>query len=149
MNDAMESRSPSAAAAPPALPRADPAHLRGVVLVALAGAFWSLGGVLVRWIEAASAWQIIFYRSLALTLTLVLIVAIRHRGRLIAAFADVGCNGLLAGACLSGGFMGFILALSHTTVANVVFMLGAPRSLPPSSAGGGSANRCDPPPGSP
>jgi drug/metabolite transporter (DMT)-like permease len=105
--------------------RADPDYLRGVVLVAMAGAFWSLGGVLVRWIEAASAWQIIFYRSIALALTLALIVAVRHRSRLIAAFAGVGRNGLLAGACLSGGFMGFILALSHTTVANAVFMLGA------------------------
>jgi len=99
-------------------------YLRGVALVALAGAFWSLGGVLVRWIEAASAWQIIFYRSIALALTLAVIVAVRHRGRLLAAFARAGWNGLLAGACLSGGFMGFILALSHTTVANAVFMLG-------------------------
>jgi drug/metabolite transporter (DMT)-like permease len=107
------------------LVRADPAYLRGVVLVAMAGVFWSLGGVLVRWIEAASAWQIIFYRSIALALTLALIVALCHRGRLIAAFAGVGWNGLLAGTCLSGGFMGFILALSHTTVANAVFMLGA------------------------
>jgi drug/metabolite transporter, DME family len=105
--------------------RAETAYLRGVLLVAMAGVFWSLGGVLVRWVEEASAWQIIFYRSLALMLTLGAIVATRHRGRLFAAFAGVGWNGLLAGACLSGGFMGFIVALSHTTVANTVFMLGA------------------------
>ena len=40
-----------------------PDYLFGVALVALAGVFWSIGGVLIRWIEAADAWQIIFYRS--------------------------------------------------------------------------------------
>jgi drug/metabolite transporter (DMT)-like permease len=114
-----------ATAAPGAGAQLDAGYLSGVALVALAGVFWSIGGILMRWIEAADAWQIIFYRSLALALTLTLIVALRHRGRLLGAFADSGWNGVLAGACLSGGFMGFILALSHTTVANAVFMLGA------------------------
>ncbi len=104
--------------------RPDAGYAFGVVLVALAGGFWSLGGILVRWIEAAGAWQIIFYRSLALALTLLLIVAVRHRGRLAHAFAQAGWNGVLAGACLSGGFIGYVLALYHTSVANAVFMLG-------------------------
>jgi drug/metabolite transporter, DME family len=103
---------------------ADADYLRGVLLVALAGAFWSIGGVLVRWVEGASAWQIIFYRSVALALTLLLIIAIRHRGRLVAAFAGIGGVGLLAGVCLSGGFIGYVLALHYTSVANAVFMLG-------------------------
>ena len=89
----------------------DPDYAYGVALVALAGAFWSIGGVLVRWVESASAWQIIFYRSVALALTLLLIVALRHRGRLAAAFAGIGGTGLLAGACLSGGFIGYDRAL--------------------------------------
>lgn len=105
--------------------RADPVHLRGVALVATAGVFWSLGGVLVRWIEAADPWQIIFYRSLALALTLLAVLGLRHRRRVTAAFAAAGWNGVVAGACLSGGFIGFIVALAHTTVANAVFMLGA------------------------
>ena len=92
--------------------------------MALAGVFWSTGGILVRWIDAADAWQIIFYRSLSLALTLLLIVAIRHRGRLIHAFAGAGWNGALAGSCLSGGFIGYVLALYHTSVATAVFMLG-------------------------
>jgi drug/metabolite transporter (DMT)-like permease len=103
---------------------ADADYLRGVLLVALAGVFWSTGGVLIRWIEAADAWQIIFYRSLALALTLLLIVAVRHRGRLGTAFALAGWNGVLAGTCLSGGFIGYVLALHYTSVANAVFMLG-------------------------
>ena len=94
-----------------AAPRADPDYALGVVMVALAGLFWSTGGVLVRWIEAADAWQIIFYRSLSLAAALLLIVTVRHRGRLIAAFVAAGRGGLVAGACLSGGFIGYVLAL--------------------------------------
>jgi DME family drug/metabolite transporter len=106
-------------------PSADGDYTLGVILVALAGVFWSTGGILIRWIEAADGWQIILYRSLSLAAALLLIVAIRHRGRVIAAFARAGWNGLVAGACLSGGFIGYVLALEHTSVANAVFMLGA------------------------
>jgi drug/metabolite transporter, DME family len=113
-----------ATVAPGAGARADAGYLFGVAMVALAGGFWSIGGILVRWIEAADAWQIIFYRSASLALSLTLIVTIRHRGRLGAAFAAAGWNGVLAGAGLSGGFIGYVLALHHTTVANAVFMLG-------------------------
>jgi hypothetical protein len=76
-------------------------YARGVALVALAGVFWSLGGLLVRWIEVAGTWQIIFYRSFALVLTLLAITALRHRGRLGAAFVAAGWNGIAAGPCLA------------------------------------------------
>jgi drug/metabolite transporter, DME family len=105
--------------------RVDRDYAQGVVLVALAGVFWSVGGLLIRLIEAANAWQIVLYRSLALALTLALIVALRHRGRLVRAFGEAGWNGAAAGVALSGGFIGFVLALHHTTVANATFMLGA------------------------
>ena len=103
----------------------DPDYAKGVVLVALAGVFWSLGGLLIRLIETASGWQIVLFRSIALVLTLSLIIALRHRGRLVAAFRQVGWNGVAAGSMLAGGFIGFVLALQHTSVANAVFMLGA------------------------
>jgi drug/metabolite transporter, DME family len=103
----------------------DPGYARGVVLVALAGAFWSLGGLLIRLIESASGWQIVLFRAIALALTLTLIIALRHRGRLIGAFRHAGWNGVVAGAVLAGGFIAFVLALLHTSVANATFMLGA------------------------
>ena len=93
--------------------------------MALAGVFWSLGGLLIRLVEAASGWQIVLFRSIALAITLTLIIALRHRGRLVAAFRHVGWNGVAAALALAGGFIGFVLALQHTSVANAVFMLGA------------------------
>ena len=46
----------------------------GRALVMLSGLFFSLGGVLVRLIEGASAWQIVLYRSLSLTVTILIVV---------------------------------------------------------------------------
>ena len=103
----------------------DPLYARGAVLVLLAGSFWSLGGLFVRLIDAADAWQIILYRSLALVASLLLLIALRSEGRIARAFARAGWNGLAAGAALAGGFIGFVLALNLTTVANATFMLGA------------------------
>jgi drug/metabolite transporter (DMT)-like permease len=103
----------------------DPDYARGVVLVALAGVFWSLGGLLIRLIEAASGWQIVLFRSLALTFTLIVIIALRHRSGVPAAFRHVGWNGVAAAFALAGGFIAFVLALQLTSVANAVFMLGA------------------------
>jgi drug/metabolite transporter, DME family len=106
----------------------DAAYLRGVLLVVLAGSFWSLGGILVRLVEAAGAWQIIFYRSAALIPTLALIMAVRHGGGggrwFLATFRAAGRNGLAAGALQAAASVAFILALQHTTVANTLFMLG-------------------------
>jgi drug/metabolite transporter (DMT)-like permease len=95
------------------------------MLVALAGVFWSIGGLLIRLIEAASGWQIVLFRSLALALTLTLIIALRHRGRLMGAFRAAGAEGVAAAGALAGGFIAFVLSLQQTSVANATFMLGA------------------------
>lgn len=109
---------------PAALAR-DPLYLRGVGLVLLAGCFFSLGGILIRLVEAASEWQILFYRSLALLLALLLVLALRKGRALLAAFRAAGLTAAVGGLCLSAGFTCFIFSLTHTTVANTLFLLSA------------------------
>jgi drug/metabolite transporter (DMT)-like permease len=113
-----------AAAAAPGT-RETPQQLRGMMLVMLAGGFWSLGGVLIRNIEAADEWQILCLRSLAVGATLFLVLLARHRGRVVRCFREAGLAGVVGGLCLAGGFTGFIFALTSTTVANAVFVLSA------------------------
>lgn len=103
----------------------DPLYLRGVALVLLAGGFLSIAGILVRSVEAAGEWQILFYRSLALAITLLVVIAWRSRGQVSSAFRAAGWPALVGGLCLSGGFAGYIFSLTHTTVANAMFLLGA------------------------
>lgn len=98
---------------------------RGRLLVLLAGLFWSSGGLLVRLVEAAGPWEILFWRSLSLALFLLPVIALRDQGRLAPAFRAAGTRSLLGGAFLALAFVGFILSVTLTTVANVMFMLAA------------------------
>jgi drug/metabolite transporter (DMT)-like permease len=113
------------ASPPSAVPVRAAPYYRGVALVLLAGVFLSIGGLGVRLIEAASEWQILFYRSLALVPTLLAVLAWRNRGGLLGAFRRAGVPALIGGLCLSVSFSGFIFSLTHTTVANTLFLLSA------------------------
>jgi drug/metabolite transporter (DMT)-like permease len=108
-----------------AVARGDPLYLRGIVVVMLAGVFWSLAGILIRNVEAATDWQILFIRSSTLSLMLACVLAARHRSRTISEFRAIGWTGIVGGISLGMGFCGFVLALNHTTVANAVFILSA------------------------
>lgn len=96
---------------------------KGVVLVLTAGFFWSFAGLLVRLIEFANQWQILFYRSLMLLVFLLFYLLISRRSQFIASFKDCGWLGFSAGAALSLAFCTWIWALTNTTVANALFLL--------------------------
>jgi len=107
-----------------ALEHAD--HRRGVVLVLSAGVFWSIAGLLVRLMESASEWQILMYRSVALCITLAMYLALRPgEGGPVRAFRSAGRDAAMAGLFLSGGFASWIFAMTHTTIANALFLLSA------------------------
>ncbi|MCH7944115.1 MAG: EamA/RhaT family transporter, partial [Proteobacteria bacterium] len=63
----------------------DPSYARGILLVMAAGGFWSLGGILVRLVEAAGPWQILLVRSASLSIALFMVLLVRHRGALLGA----------------------------------------------------------------
>jgi DME family drug/metabolite transporter len=114
-------------APPPALaaaPLPPVAHGRGVALALVGALFWSTSGVLVRLAEDAGSWQIVLYRSLAMTATLLVLLAARHRGRVATKLRDAGPDAFLAGLALTGSSCFFILSLAHVTVANALFMSG-------------------------
>ena len=101
------------------------AYRRGVVLVLSAGVCWSLAGIGIRLIETASVWQILFYRSLALTPFLLLVITLRGQGKPFQAVRAAGLSGVVGGAALAVAFFGAIFALQTTTVANAVFLFAA------------------------
>ena len=96
------------------------------MLIMMAGSIAiSFGALVQRNIEAADAWQTIFYRSLGMLIAMIFIVAVQYRGRVLGTVTGVGRMGLLAGALLSVAGITFVQALTHTTVANALFILGA------------------------
>ncbi len=97
----------------------------GVVCVLVAACFTSSAGILLRWVEAADGWQVLFYRSLSFTIVLLGFLALRYRGDLRGAFLRTGSPGLVVTLALGTTFCSYVFALLGTTVANVVFILSA------------------------
>ncbi len=96
----------------------------GILCLFTATFFTSLAGVILRHVEAADGWQVLFYRSAALVATLLVFLWWRHGANTGRAFLAVGRPGLAVAVFLGSAFILFIFALLETTVANVVFTLG-------------------------
>ena len=97
-------------------------YVHGVLLVVAASLLWSLSGIMLRNIESATQLQLVFYRSAAMAVTLLVIIAANHRGRVIPVFRDAGGLGLLGGLCFAASSLCFVFSITTTTVASTVFL---------------------------
>ena len=85
----------------------------------------SFGGLIIRNIEEADAWQMNFYRSVSIIGAVSIILVFQYRKQTINHIRNIGRPGLLGGALLSIAGIAFIQALTHTTVANALFTMSA------------------------
>jgi drug/metabolite transporter (DMT)-like permease len=97
---------------------------RGRIYIVVAALVWSTAGVLQRALAIDTATQIAGRAFFAL-LGLLVYVALAERGRVLASFRSVGLAGLGFALCLAVSSGAFIVALNHTTVANVLFLQAA------------------------
>ncbi|MEM1421807.1 MAG: DMT family transporter [Pseudomonadota bacterium] len=96
-----------------------------MLLMVVSSVCISFGGLVLRSMETSDAWQINFFRALALIAAISLIMIMRHRERTLAEVRKIGAPGLLGGACLALAGMAFLQAITNTTVANTLFTLSA------------------------
>ena len=97
----------------------------GIAMVVLAGVFWSLQGPAVRFIEAANGPQIIFWRSIGQLVVMLGVTAVVSRGRVLSAFRLAGYRAVVGALFHTAAGTCFVLAVLHTTVANVVFIMAS------------------------
>lgn len=100
-------------------------YFNGVLLVLLAGVFWSTMGLGVRHIEYANVWQILLYRSFALAIFLFVLIAFRSGFRPVTTIRRAGIAGVIGGCSLVMAFAGGIYAIQTTTVANAMFLFAS------------------------
>ena len=84
---------------------------------------FKLGGLIIRSFEEASIWQILFLRSFFFLLALIAFLLLTYKKNTLSVIKDSGLPGLLGGFVLSFSFVAFVVAMSNTTVANVVFII--------------------------
>ena len=100
----------------------------GFLLVFLAALCWSIGGMIARFLDVDDSWTVIFWRSLWAAAFLVGFMlwrdGVRGTVRLV---RDMGLPGLGVALCFAVASCSFVVALSYTTVANILLIqAGAP-----------------------
>ena len=95
----------------------------GYILLLFGGFCLSWGGFIIRSFEEASIWQILFLRSFFFLLALIVFLFVTYKKNTFNIVKESGLPGLLGGFVLSFSFVAFVVAMSNTTVANVVFII--------------------------
>jgi drug/metabolite transporter, DME family len=99
-------------------------YATGVKLVLMAAVLWSLNGLLIRQIQDAGSWAVLFWRSAGMIPVLLAVIAWRSGG-VMAPLYRVGWSGGIGGIGLVLAFGGAIFSFQATTVANAVFLFSA------------------------
>jgi drug/metabolite transporter (DMT)-like permease len=84
---------------------------------------WSFGGTIARFITLDDPWTVVFWRSAFAAAFLILFMLLRDGPRgTLALFRNMGLPGIAVGVCFAIASTSFIVALQHTTVANILLM---------------------------
>lgn len=96
-------------------------HGRAVATMLVVALLWSIAGVVTRHLEAARAFEITFWRSLFNAMTLLAVLS-WQRGAVVLASSMRRAGPMLwaSGLCWAVMFTAFMVALTLTTVANVL-----------------------------
>ncbi len=97
-------------------------HRRGLVFVFAAGVLWSTVGLGIRLIEDASVWQILLYRSIALSAFLYLVILLRSGENPFVQARRSGIPAAIAGLALVAAYSGGIYSIQVIPVANALLL---------------------------
>ena len=100
-------------------------YLRGILMVVASALFLSTSGIGLRVIESASAWQILFYRSISMMALVLLVLILVNRHTWVSRFKNIKSDDILLALVLGTGFVAYVFALLMTTVANALFVFSA------------------------
>jgi len=98
---------------------------RGMSLVFFAGVLWSTVGLGVRFIEDAQAWQILFFRSISLSLFLAVIISFKRQENPFTLASRMGMNGVLGALALVAAYAGGIYSIQATSVGNAMLLFAS------------------------
>lgn len=100
-------------------------HTRAVFLMVAVTLMWSIAGVVTRHLEQARSFEVTFWRSFFTVLSLLVIVPLVRGRETFAVFRRGGRSMWLSGLCWSVMFTAFMVALTLTSVANVLVTMAA------------------------
>ena len=96
-----------------------------ILIVLIAGIFWSFGPLVVRHIDNAQLipWQYLFFRGSVIFLVLNIYLFLSEGQKFIGNYSRIGLSGLIGGVSLGIANISFILSITTTTAAVTMMML--------------------------
>jgi drug/metabolite transporter (DMT)-like permease len=98
-------------------------HRRAVLVMLVVTFLWSIAGVVTRHLESAHSFEVTFWRSFFTAISLLIILPFFQGRSVFIKIRRSGVSLWLSGACWAVMFTAFMLALTMTTVANVLVTL--------------------------
>jgi RarD protein len=98
-----------------------------ILIVLIAGIFWSFGALVVRFIEDARSvpWQYLFFRGSTIFILINIYLFIKEGKSFTKNYKKIGASGIIGGTSLGIAMMCFIWSITHTTAAVTLLMLAA------------------------
>jgi len=96
-----------------------------ILIVLIAGLFWSFGPLVVRHIDNAQLipWQYLFFRGSVIFLVINIYLFLAEGQKFIKNYNKIGLSGLIGGISLGIANISFILSITTTTAAVTMMML--------------------------
>ncbi len=96
-----------------------------ILIVLIAGLFWSFGPLVVRYIDDAHLipWQYLFFRGSIIFLVLNIYLFLAEGNKFLRNYNKIGLSGLIGGVSLGIANISFILSITTTTAAVTMMML--------------------------
>ena len=100
-------------------------HTKAVFLMVAVTLMWSIAGVITRQLEHARSFEVTFWRSFFTVLSLLVILPFFQGREVFAKIRHGGVAVWISGVCWSVMFTAFMVALTLTSVANVLVTMSA------------------------
>ena len=98
-------------------------YVLGVSAVVVGAIALSFTGLIMRQVEVADAWQVLFFRAIGMIATMSVFMLITQRGRVVSGIRGVGWRGIAVAILVGPSFGFYILALTMSSVAEVSFVI--------------------------
>ena len=98
-----------------------------ILIVLIAGIFWSFGALVVRFIEDARSvpWQYLFFRGSTIFILINIYLFLKEGKLFTENYKKIGASGIIGGISLGIAMICFIWSITHTTAAVTLLMLAA------------------------
>lgn len=105
------------------MPNSSLTHARAVALIVLVTLLWSIAGVVTRHLDAAQSFEVTFWRSFFNALAMTVILTVLRGASVWRGIVRSPRAVWISGGCWSVMFTAFMIALTLTSVANVLVIM--------------------------